>query len=160
MKYTNPIREYKKRNGNLHRRFSIDSYQEFLESNYWKLLKEYGFSQPESRWCFFCRSEKGIVLHHVKYTKIYHPSLKYILPVCHDCHSIIHEINFNKDNNADVLKSTEILAHEFRINERIIKKLGVKTFYRKFWSCGLRDLDSPEMKEELAFLKRGKKKKV
>ena len=156
---SNPKYEYLKRNKKLKRWFALETYQDFLASEYWKLLKEYGYAQPESGWCFICRSEKNIVLHHVKYSKIYVPSLKYILPVCRDCHELIHDVNFNEENGFDVLKSTQAVAEAVYMDKKTVKKLGIKSFYRKFWSCGLQELKSPEMKAVLEKRKSDRRKK-
>jgi hypothetical protein len=152
---TQTHREYSKRKTRLIRWMSLDSYDDFLKSKYWKLLKEYAFSQKQSKTCFFCKLEDSIVLHHVRYSKIYVPSLKYILPLCHRCHEEIHTINFTSE--CSVVDATMEVARRFRVADKVVKQLGNKGFYKKFWDSGCKQLESGEMKQELYEMKRRKK---
>lgn len=75
----------------------FDTYQEFLESDYWKRVKEKASKRDNYQQCEYCDCGK-VELHHQNYDHIHtKDELGPIIAVCRDHHQLIHDIakNFN-----------------------------------------------------------------
>lgn len=64
------------------------TYQEFLDSDLWKVFKNQIKKQAKYRTCQKCESKKRIDLHHTSYRTLLNP--RYIIALCRDCHDSVH----------------------------------------------------------------------
>ena len=127
--YSPRIRQYYKRNKKL-KLNGYGSYAEFLRSDMWLRIKTVLMEKPQSKECFFCKSSRGIVLHHSRYSKVNIESAKYLLPVCYQCHTGIHRLELDKD--ITTLDATREWSDVFRpLSKR--DRVLTKTFFKKFW---------------------------
>lgn len=106
------IREYIKRNKHL-KEEGFESYQDFLKSDIWKAIKGVWWKKRQAKpefWgrCRICGTDKGLLLHHIKYKRVTRISLSGVIPVCHNCHGDIHEFS-NKNPFVSIKVATRWL---------------------------------------------------
>lgn len=69
-----------------------DKYHRYLESNWWKEIKESKLKKAKS--CFICKSKYSLLLHHFSYKDIYKPRIqtasKNTVVICYSCHEAVH----------------------------------------------------------------------
>ncbi len=98
----------------------FSSYQDYLNSNYWKDLKEKYRRSNFPKCCLACQ-KKEFILHHRSYARIGREYLTDLIPLCRDCHEIIHfylSVTMNKTVNA----TPKIIRTIFRIQKKELRK--------------------------------------
>lgn len=115
------------------------SYEDFLASDLWHTLKQKAFATEQGKKCYFC-SKRPYTLHHVAYTRVNRESLDWLLPICKDCHDLIHKIEFN-DRRINTFRATRDLA-----KQKGIYKKGVFTrkWFKTYW-YGIKPIIKKEM---------------
>lgn len=92
------------------------SYQEYLNSPTWKLIKLVAARKKEFKTCNICGSTP-IQLHHKKYGKInqlgrVHMQLNNLVALCRGCHFKVHEIA--KEKRTGLKRAVKILRNRPR----------------------------------------------
>lgn len=75
------------------RRFEgyFKTYQEFLNSDFWKKIKTRFFTKKTTiKVCFICASNKDLQLHHRNYKKVRNNTINNLICLCRKCHHNIH----------------------------------------------------------------------
>jgi hypothetical protein len=87
-----------------------DGYRKYLKTDWWSLRKE-KYWQKHSRTCYCC-GEFATELHHNNYSRLFGELDKDFVPLCHSCHTEVHEIH----------KKTGKLKNAHKILKERIKK--------------------------------------
>lgn len=65
-------------------------YREYLKTEHWRDVKRrYKASKLPQR-CFICNSYKNINIHHKTYKRVGREYLRDLLPLCSECHKLVH----------------------------------------------------------------------
>jgi hypothetical protein len=92
------------------------SYTDFLQSDYWKSIKEKAKRRPHLCKCFFCEETNNLHLHHTHYDLINTKhELMALMALCSSHHNVIH--TYAKKYNISIRAST-------RTMRRVVKKMG------------------------------------
>lgn len=84
------------------------TYAEYLKSDEWKKIRSKASKRDIYKKCKKCDSHKNINLHHKHYKWIgTHHAMQAIVPLCKNCHQIVHDIA--KNDNITVQSATNIL---------------------------------------------------
>lgn len=89
----------------------FSSYQEYLDSDLWKSLREKAKTREHFSECYLCRSKENINLHHRSYKWIHLPILRNIISLCQKHHNELHDIA--KVEGISVLIATKILINNW-----------------------------------------------
>lgn len=93
MKYNYNARQFYNRN-KLLEESHIDSYNDFLKSEFWQNIKVNLRQREFFKKCSCCGIYDNIQLHHIKYKNFLSlSSVKNIFPLCGDCHNKVHNIS-------------------------------------------------------------------
>lgn len=97
LKYNFNKVEFTYRNNQLND-YGFTSYQDFLKSEFWQVMKAKLKIKPYFKKCYCCGGEDRIELHHFKYKDIVDgSSAKNIAPTCRGCHEKIHQLSREKN---------------------------------------------------------------
>ena len=76
----------------------FSSYEDFLNSDFWKNLKNGLKNNSFYKKCCCCGLEEKINLHHIKYNDLFNASnTRYIFPLCENCHTKVHNLSREKN---------------------------------------------------------------
>lgn len=103
--------------------FSRAEYQEYLESDHWKGLRDKAMRNNPI--CFICENRPAAEPHHINYRNIYDVKLNDLVPVCRKCHNLIHSNRlFSRIKNKNHLKYCINHRNDICIiNDKLIFKL-------------------------------------
>jgi len=88
------------------------TYGEYLESDYWQIVKTKAKSRPNYQKCEFCTSTQ-IELHHTSYKWLRtNNELRVIISLCRDHHREIHDLA--KTSNISVRVATNHLRKKYK----------------------------------------------
>jgi len=94
----------------------FSSYSDFLNSEYWKRIKEKAFNRKYYHKCSICGSYSNIELHHKHYDLMGNANeLNAILPVCRLHHELIHE--YQKLTNTSLRFASREVPKLYRLNQ-------------------------------------------
>lgn len=65
-------------------------YRKYLKSRYWKERKGKYWNQHK-RICFCCGG-RAVLLHHITYSRLEKELDKDLIPLCKNCHEVIHKV--------------------------------------------------------------------
>lgn len=68
-------------------------YQKYLQSDHWKAMRAKKIRNK--KWCFVCHSKESLVVHHLKYRRLYDVQSIDIKVMCSRCHNLLHKIKGN-----------------------------------------------------------------
>lgn len=76
------------------------SYNDYIRSPAWRAVKRrYAEQQP---WiCNICGTEDGLQLHHRTYERVGEERLEDLMPLCEDCHEMVHTLERRGDTGLD-----------------------------------------------------------
>lgn len=97
------IKGYALRNTKLKNK-GYTSYNEFLNSKRWKTVREFAWKNLIKKECFIC-NKNPTQLHHLKYSRITSNTLRWIIPICDNCHDEIH-----REKKESVFTYSKLLA--------------------------------------------------
>ena len=118
---------YKKRDKRLIQNGYKD-YNDFLKSSLWEDLKIKAFTVEQGKKCFFCKG-RPYTLHHVSYSTVNKNTLRWLLPICSECHQWVHDYEFSH-RSSNVLRATKELLKE---KHTFIKGMLTKKWFNNFW---------------------------
>lgn len=89
---------FSKRN-NILRSAGFNNYQEYLNSDLWKKIKDKASKRDFWKTCNTCGSKENLRIHHAKYRaeNLLEGKLNNLLPICQPCHDKIHDISREKN---------------------------------------------------------------
>jgi hypothetical protein len=91
------------------------SYKDYLNSNWWKEIKNKAKQREHYCKCQFCNTDKNIELHHTSYKWIFtKDELRTIIPLCREHHQEVHD--YAKVNNLSVRVATNKLRLKYKPN--------------------------------------------
>lgn len=113
------------------RKLKIKSYQDYLQSNFWKAAKERYRTSDLPKHCLNC-CNNYYELHHRSYARLGKERPTDLIPLCRECHQAIH--NYLKENNthlAHVHVAIRLLFNKSReeIN-RLFEPFGINKWNR------------------------------
>lgn len=119
MSLNNPtISQYQARNRRL-KWLGFYSYQEYLNSNEWKRVRDFALKNGHGKFCEICGETKNLNIHHRRYTRIHKVSLKkqieFLTTLCRRCHEIVHLMT-NSSTNHGLHSAVRRLRKEFKKN--------------------------------------------
>jgi hypothetical protein len=80
--------------------YGFSSYQDFLKSEFWRVMRNELRQKPKYQKCYCCGSKDGIELHHFTYKDFLDgASRRNIVPTCGDCHEKIHQISRDRNTS-------------------------------------------------------------
>ncbi len=124
--------------------FGFTSYQSFLASPYWKAVRR-AFKeinqQREKDCCIVC---KNLIydIHHRSYQRICQERFIDLLPLCRECHNIVHD---SKWNLWDINKALESCFHLSKKDVwKLLNDYGIQKHWKRgtkyFWTRKLVDI--------------------
>lgn len=112
------IEEYKRRNRMLER-YGYKDYQDFLNSPFWKAMKEDLKKRDFYKKCHCCGEEGNMELHHIKYKNFLDgASKKNIFPLCRKCHQQTHDISWEQKITFKQAMRKIRRAHKYKPQQR------------------------------------------
>lgn len=100
----------------------FDSYEDFLNSDYWERVKNKARSRTNYRRCEFCGKMEGLELHHKHYDFIgQEHELSAVIAVCRKHHQFIHD--YAKRKEVSVYKATKTAYKLFKMWRRVPKSM-------------------------------------
>lgn len=77
------------------RSLGLSSYETYLNSDYWRLLKKRYIYTNNHAECHICRKKHSLLLHHVRYDMLMNEKIGVSLYIiCFYCHENIHFVRF------------------------------------------------------------------
>jgi 5-methylcytosine-specific restriction endonuclease McrA len=73
-----------------------NTYYEYLQSDHWKEFRKKYYRSRKRKSCTLCKSRNDIHLHHITYNRLGREQLNDVIPLCGECHELIHEHLTNK----------------------------------------------------------------
>lgn len=90
-----------------------NTYKEYLESDWWKKIKEKAQKRKCYQYCSFCKSKNNLHLHHTSYKWIHTKyELRTIISLCNDCHQEVHD--YAKNNLISVRIATNLIRRRHK----------------------------------------------
>jgi hypothetical protein len=88
-----------------------ESYTDYLNSDWWKSVKEKASKRKCYQSCLFCKSKENLHLHHTSYKWIHTKhELRTIICLCKNCHQEVHD--YAKLNLVSVRIATNIMRRK------------------------------------------------
>ena len=89
------------------------SYEDYLNSDWWKNIKQKALKRKCYQYCLFCKSNKNLNLHHTSYKWINtKDELRTIICLCNKCHKEVH--NYAKSNLVSVRIATNSIRNRYK----------------------------------------------
>lgn len=87
-------------------------YETFLKSNYWSVVRSIVIKNYNAK-CHVCEGEERLQVHHLRYDNRgnEHNNLQDLIPLCHDCHAMIHVLQ-ESYSIGKLKKITEVISNE------------------------------------------------
>ncbi len=106
------------------------SYQEFLQSNYWKRKKAQVYATRSIKCCWICKTTANLNVHHQTYFRLGDEKLSDLMILCQNCHKAVHD--FKKENpKLSLFKATQLYAMSIKNPGQYEIAMGVRKPKRK-----------------------------
>lgn len=98
----------------------FESYKQFLESSFWKALRNKLRQKRFFNICCCCGSGENINLHHIKYKNfLEEASHRYIFPLCQNCHNEVHKKSREKNISFKVAMRRVRKSFGYKMENRV-----------------------------------------
>jgi len=85
-----------------HRTVDRAGYYEYIQSDAWAAVRRRYWAQAKHPRCYVCgKADCRFELHHRTYKNLGNERMMDLVPVCHDCHALIHEMYAERTNRRD-----------------------------------------------------------
>jgi hypothetical protein len=90
----------------------FESYRDYLRSHSWFKLRDRYWASPDTPKACMCGETEGLELHHKTYHRVGEEKLSDLLPLCGNCHAMIHVLERRGEVGLDLsgFESTERAA--------------------------------------------------
>lgn len=101
-------------------------YREYITSDEWKEFRE-RYYQTHKKECRACGSRRKVCLHHKTYNRLGYERMADVVPLCDNCHSLLHK-KIRKEG-LNLWKATEDFIRtrrKIKKNRKTVKRNGTK----------------------------------
>lgn len=115
------------------------NYQQYIKSSEWFSKRAEFFSDPIlPKFCVGCGDEsREVDLHHLTYSRLGSELVIDLVPLCHDCHRLVHKMNPDAGRRGGINAFKKSLIYDFGISTPDVEMI-VATYYRRAKELGVK----------------------